>query len=63
MGKEITEYEVRHMLFLPKNAFSGHEYIPHEMPPANHQGLFGDDDEEEEGAGAAVEEAAPAQEA
>lgn len=32
MGKEVTEYEVRHMLYHPKNAFAGHEYIPHDLP-------------------------------
>ena len=52
MGKEITEFEVRHMLYQPKNAFAGHtEYVPHEMPE-KYTGLFGsDDDDEEEEAG------------
>ena len=34
------------MLYTPKNAFSGHEYVPYEMPE-KHVGIFGDDDEEE----------------
>ena len=50
MGKEVTEYEVRHMLYLPKNAFSGHEYVPYDMPAKN-TGLFGDSDDEEGGEG------------
>ena len=47
MGKEVTEYEVRHMLYLPKNAFGGPEYVPTELPEREHEPLFGDDDEEQ----------------
>ena len=39
---------VNSMLFLPKNAFSGVEYVPNEAPEAPPPGLFGSDDEEDE---------------
>ena len=48
--------QVRHMLFLPKNAFSGVEYVPHELPE-KHEGLFGDSDDEEPVEGAVEGEA------
>ena len=59
LGKEITEYEVRHIIFLPKNGFHGSEYLPMEIaapPPTSH--LFGSDDEADE-AEAAAEDGAP----
>ena len=51
MGKEVTEYEVRHIYALPtgvpKNAFGGPEYVPTELPEREHEPLFGDDDDEQ----------------
>ena len=49
LGKTITEYEVRHIIYLPKNGFHGSEYLPMEIaapPPTSH--LFGSDDEVDE---------------
>ena len=49
LGYEITEYEVRHMICLPKSSFHD-DYVPHEVPPAENAGtsLFGQSDTEPE---------------
>ena len=49
MGREITEYEVRYMLYQPKG-FCEIDYLPNSVPEAPHAGLFGESDEEEAGA-------------
>jgi hypothetical protein len=46
MGKEITEWEVRHMLYMPKG-FNEVDYLPYGMPDAPRPGLFGDSDDDE----------------
>ncbi len=47
MGKPISEYEIRHLIFQPKNAFSSVEYLPHEThDEPTSSALFGEDDEE-----------------
>ena len=40
LGNELTEYEVRHMIYMPEMG-SGHEYVPGEMPSSSN-GLFGE---------------------
>ena len=34
------------MLYTPKNAFAGHEYVPYDVPEKK-EGLFGDDDDDD----------------
>ena len=49
MGNEVTEYEVSHLLYLPKAPHEiNMEYIPNELPPANSSALFGSDNEDDE---------------
>ena len=53
MGNEICEYEVRHLIFQPKNMFAGgnsSEYVPKELedPPDTSHSLFGNDTDEDE---------------
>ena len=56
MGKPISEYEARHLIFQPKNAFSGMDYVPKEFEEKHtDSGLFGESDDEEQ----AAEEAGP----
>ena len=52
LGREITEYEVRHIIYLPKNGFHGCEYLPNDFLAApQHKSMFGEsDDDEVEGA-------------
>ena len=52
LGREITEYEVRHIIYLPKNGFHGCEYLPNDFLAApQHKSMFGEsDDDEAEGA-------------
>ena len=47
MGQEINEYEVQHMIYMPKNSFAGPEYVPGDMPRRT-AGLFGDDDDDDD---------------
>ena len=60
MGQEITEYEVRQLIFVPKNNFSNKEYMPKETvdPPEVQHTLFGESDEDEENTPASEECAA-----
>ena len=45
----------RSMLYTPKNAFSGHEYVPYKIPE-KHPGIFGDSDDEADEADADADE-------
>ena len=49
MDHEITEYEVRHMIFFPKNAFDKTDYVPKETAdPPEKSTLFPDSSDEDE---------------
>lgn len=52
MGNPISEYEVRHLLYQPKNAFTESiEYVPGEVSnvQSTSSALFGDSDDDDEG--------------
>ena len=51
MGQAVTEYEVRHIIFLPKGGFEGPDYVPTEFCDVRPKhSMFGESDEEDEAA-------------